>query len=174
MTEAKKSTPKRKPRATTTKKKAVAHKPRKAAEVVVPVAHVKQAQPRRTYLFSVGRRKTAIARVRYYATATGEFVINEKPLHTYFPTARLQQVVNDPLKHTGDIKGQFSVKVHGGGLRSQALAVRLGIARILVMHDAETKSPLKKLGFLTRDSRAKERKKYGLRRARRAPQWQKR
>jgi len=145
------------------------------------------------YFEGVGRRKTAIARVRLFpislsrAIAKGEeesllsspslheSSVNEKPLEEYFPTIELQQAVYAPLNLMNFLE-QFkvSVKVKGGGIVSQAEAVRHGVARALVLFNPDFRKKLKKAGYLKRDPRMRERKKFGLKRARRAPQWSKR
>lgn len=123
---------------------------------------------------AVGRRKTAAARVRL-TLGKGEVVVNGKPLIEYFPVDLWQEKVLSPLTKTGKEKSfDVSVKVLGGGPNGQAEAVRHGIARALVKWDEALKPALKAEGYMTRDSRAKERKKPGLRRARRAHQWRKR
>jgi small subunit ribosomal protein S9 len=123
---------------------------------------------------ATGRRKEAIARVRL-VPGTGKWTINGRTLEDYFPNKVHQQVVNEPLK-TLDVADHYDVlvRVQGGGVSGQAGAVRLGIARALIETDADARPPLKKAGFLTRDARAKERKKYGLKKARKAPQYSKR
>ena len=127
------------------------------------------------YFEAVGRRKTAIARVRLQDQGSGEFLINDKPLEKYFPTLELQQIVKDSLTKTDHLdKFKVSVKVKGGGLHAQAEATRHGISRALVKFNSDYRKMLKKAGLLTRDSRMRERKKFGLKRARRAPQWSKR
>jgi len=127
------------------------------------------------YYEGVGRRKAATARVRIYPNGKGEIVVNDRPLTEYF--VRDVDVANllAPLKVTGT-EGRFniSVKVRGGGVSGQAGAVRLGIARALLKWDPELRPVLRKGGFLTRDARVKERKKPGLKRARKAPQYTKR
>lgn len=129
----------------------------------------------RRYIEGVGRRKTSIARVRIVPDGTGVFLVNNQPWDKYFPTIDMQKAVRDPLDVTGNWgKFDLSVKVSGGGIHSQAGAVKLGIARALVKNDEERRKLLRDTGMLTRDPREKERKKPGLRRARRAPQWQKR
>lgn len=129
----------------------------------------------RNYRFAVGRRKSAVARVRFFEKGSGTFQINGRGHDTYFPTYELKKIVRDPLSLTQvGINSDFSVKVSGGGKRGQAEAVRLGISRVLVKFQPDLRTTLKRAGFLTRDPRVKERKKYGLKRARRAPQWQKR
>jgi small subunit ribosomal protein S9 len=121
-----------------------------------------------------GRRKEAIARVRI-VPGTGKWTINGRPLESYFPNKVHQQVVNEPFVTLG-VEDQFDViaRVNGGGVTGQAGALRLGIARALQLVDPDNRPPLKKAGFLTRDARAKERKKYGLKKARKAPQYSKR
>jgi len=127
------------------------------------------------YFYAVGRRKTSVAQVRLFTDKGGKFLINEKPYREYFPTLDLQKNLMLPLKLTKTLnKFNIRVKVGGGGIRGQAEATRLGIARTLVLHDAKLKKTLRDAGLLTRDSRKKERKKPGLKKARRAPQWQKR
>jgi len=120
---------------------------------------------------TVGRRKTAAARVRITAGGTGKILINTRELKDYFPLVSWQNKVLSPLKVTGRDKSlDVSVRVVGGGISSQADAVRHGIARALVKWNEELKSALKAEGYLTRDPRAKERKKFGLKKARRAHQ----
>jgi small subunit ribosomal protein S9 len=123
---------------------------------------------------ATGRRKEAIARVRLIP-GTGQWKVNGRTLEDYFPNKVHQQIVNEPLK-TLDVADRYDilVRVSGGGVSGQAGAVRLGIARALIETDAEARPPLKKAGFLTRDARVKERKKYGLKKARKAPQYSKR
>lgn len=126
------------------------------------------------YIEAVGRRKTATARVRIYP-GTGEIVVNDKPMEVYFGRALDRMILRQPLTLVGaDATLNISVHVNGGGEGGQAAAVRLGIARALIESDANLRGPLKAAGFLTRDARAKERKKPGLKRARKAPQYTKR
>ena len=124
--------------------------------------------------YGTGRRKSSIARV-YLVPGTGKIVINKKDIEEYFGLDTLKLIVRQPLETTGTI-GKFDilVNVHGGGTTGQAGAIRHGIARALVEADADFRGPLKKAGFLTRDPRMKERKKYGLKATRRAPQFSKR
>ncbi|MFA6512125.1 MAG: 30S ribosomal protein S9 [Patescibacteria group bacterium] len=130
---------------------------------------------RRGYVYAVGRRKSAVARVRIYEKEPAEIIVNNKPLAEYFPFERYQQIVLGSLEAMGGHKkGKITVRVVGGGVRGQAECIRHGIARALIGVDPEARPTLKKVGYLTRDARVKERKKYGLKRARRAPQWQKR
>ena len=130
---------------------------------------------KKEYVEAMGKRKTGSARVRLIPGSKGEITINNKSLHVYFPTEEMQTIVKSPLVVAG-ITPFPSISVHivGSGIHSQAEAVRHGIARALLRHDANLRLPLKKAGFLTRDERAKERRKFGLKKARRAPQWSKR
>lgn len=129
----------------------------------------------RRYIEAIGRRKTAIARVRIIPEGTGVFLVNNIAWEKYFPTIDMQKAVRDPLDMTSNFgKFDISVKILGGGPHSQAGAVKLGIARALVKFDEQHRKLLRDTGMLTRDPRQKERKKPGLKRARRAPQWQKR
>ena len=125
------------------------------------------------YIEAVGRRKTATARVRLFPASKTTYVVNDKKLDEYFPTAELQKTVQDALAIAGAAY-KVSVKVLGGGVPAQAEAVRHGIARALVKNDPTQRKELKASGFLKRDPRTKERKKPGLRSARRSPQWSKR
>jgi len=126
------------------------------------------------YFEAVGRRKTSVARVRLYSKKSG-VIVNEKDYLEYFPILRLQKTVISPLEEMkiADKVGAV-VKVKGGGIKSQAEAIRLGIARALVLYNPNFRKRLKRKRYLKRDSRVVERKKYGLKKARRAPQWQKR
>lgn len=127
------------------------------------------------YFNGVGRRKSAIAQVRLLATGDGKILVNDKNFNEYFPQPLLQEIINAPLKLTNLLgKVDITVKVVGGGKSGQAEAIRLGIARALQLFDKDLRKTLKVAGYLVRDARVKERKKPGLRRARRAPQWAKR
>jgi small subunit ribosomal protein S9 len=121
-----------------------------------------------------GRRKEAIARVRILP-GTGQWLINGRSLESYFPNKVHQQLVNEPFVTLG-AEGKFDVvaRISGGGVTGQAGALRLGVTRALTIVDPENRPALKKAGFLTRDARVKERKKYGLKKARKAPQYSKR
>ncbi len=127
------------------------------------------------YIEAVGRRKTAIARVRAVPGTKNVYTVNDRPVEEYFKTEELRAIVNAPLTREG-FPGKYAVSVHvnGGGVHSQAEAVRHGLSRILVKEDTTQKGELKKLGFLKRDSRKKERKHPGLKKARKASQWSKR
>ena len=125
-------------------------------------------------LRSVGRRKTAAARVRL-VPGTGKIIINGRDFKEYFPYFEWQNIVIAPLTAVSKEKTfDISVKIVGGGQKGQAVSVQLGIARALVLWNEDLKKSLKTQGYLTRDARVKERKKPGLKRARRAPQWSKR
>ncbi len=163
--------PKTSPRKTAVKKTAL----KSAKKTMVARAPAVKHHVKRDYIFAVGRRKEAVARVRWYRESAGDFQVNQRPVKAYFPTFELQHIVHAPLVLTHhDQAGHVTAKVAGGGIQGQAEAVRLGIARALVKMDPDLRLTLKRAGYLRRDPRVKERKKYGLRRARRAPQWQKR
>lgn len=133
---------------------------------------------KKKYFYAVGRRKTSIAQVRIFEkekVGDGDYTVNNKKSGDYFQTVSLQNTIFSPLKSVGMYgKFGFSVLVRGGGTKGQSEAVRLGISRALIKFDESLRKALKDLGFLTRDSRMVERKKPGLKKARRAPQWQKR
>jgi small subunit ribosomal protein S9 len=123
---------------------------------------------------STGRRKEAVARVRI-RPGSGQILINKRPIEDYFPSASHRMIVGEPLRltSTADVY-DVDATLHGGGVSGQAGALRLGIARALTELDAELRTVLKRAGFLTRDAREKESKKYGLKKARKAPQYSKR
>lgn len=151
------------------KKKAVSATPAPAKAEAVSVSE--------RYVYAVGRRKTAVAQVRLYPTTeeTVEVIVNKKSIREYFGTEALETVALSPLKTSGlEAAFRVSVVVRGGGLHGQAGAIKLGVARCLIKHDPLLRAVLKAQGFLTRDARAVERKKPGLKKARRAPQWAKR
>jgi small subunit ribosomal protein S9 len=135
-----------------------------AVELKVPLQHY----------YGTGRRKCSVARARVFP-GTGRVVINKRDLEDYFPRGILQNAVLEPLRVCG-VEGRYDVVVNvkGGGTTGQAGAVRHGIARALLQVDDEFRAPLKKAGLLTRDPRMKERRKYGLKKARKAPQFSKR
>ena len=149
------------------------------AETVVVVetpapAPVRAPRPGDRPIQTVGRRKEAIVRVRL-VPGTGKFTLNGRTLEEYFPNKVHQQLIREPLV-TLDKNEQFDVlaNLHGGGITGQAGALRLGIARALITNEPDDRPALKKAGFLTRDARVKESKKYGLKKARKAPQYSKR
>ena len=131
--------------------------------------------PKKAYFYGTGRRKSSIARVRLIPGGTGVITVNGRTLDNYFGMETLKYIVRQPIEAVG-VAGKFDVdvKVQGGGFTGQAGAIRHVISRALVKADEELKGTIKKAGFLTRDPRMKERKKYGLKAARRAPQFSKR
>ncbi len=127
------------------------------------------------YTEAVGRRKTATARVRMTPATKESFTVNDKDVKDYFPTEELATIAHDAMEVSkSGIKYEITAKVMGGGIHSQAEAVRHGIARLLVIFNEAHKPLVKKAGFLKRDPRQKERRKFGLKKARKAPQWSKR
>jgi small subunit ribosomal protein S9 len=127
------------------------------------------------YYESVGRRKTAVARVRVWTKSKNQIIINDKDYKDYFELEKFQRKILDPLKKMNcEDKFKIQVIVRGGGINAQAEATRHGISRALVLFNSDFKKRLKKVGYLTRDPRMKERKKFGKKGARRSPQWQKR
>ena len=136
---------------------------------------IKEDKKPSRYIESIGRRKTAVARIRMWTRGEKEILINKKPYKEYFPTYDLQETIFAPLKRMKAAdKFKISVKLSGGGFHAQAEAVRHAISRILVEFNPDFRKRLKRVGYLTRDPRMRERKKFGLKRARRAPQWKKR
>ena len=126
------------------------------------------------YFYGTGRRKSSVARVRVY-NGTGKITVNDRDIDDYFGLETLKLIVRQPLALTGTTdKFDIVCRVSGGGVTGQAGAIRHGVARALLQYNEELRSELKKAGFLTRDPRMKERKKYGLKGARRAPQFSKR
>ena len=147
------------------KAKAAEEKPKKTP------AH----EPAGEYLYALGRRKSGTAQVRVYLKGSGKIVVNGKPMTEYFPVEDLQDAIMVPLKAAGISEtADVIAQAKGGGIRGQADAVKLGIARALLVHNPDLRATLKPLGVLTRDPREKERKKYGLKKARKSPQWAKR
>jgi small subunit ribosomal protein S9 len=130
------------------------------------------------YFESTGRRKTSTARVRVFSSSKSSFLVNETPANEYFKTDEERRIVSLPLTVVSDLdkgaKFAITVKVTGGGTHSQAEAVRHGLSRALLLVNGELRENLKKEGYLKRDPRAKERRKFGLKKARKAPQWSKR
>jgi len=128
----------------------------------------------KAYFYGTGRRKHSVARVRLYP-GTGKITINDRDIDDYFGLETLKLIVRQPLELT-ETSGRFDIiaRVSGGGVTGQAGAMRHGVSRALLVFDAELRPALKRAGFLTRDPRMKERKKYGLKAARRAPQFSKR
>lgn len=173
------------------KKELLAKKPKKIEEVKEEITeNVTEETPeteaeakKEKYFESVGRRKQSVARVRLYTKKAtddipeekGLIIVNEKNYYDYFKYPKTRSIVETPLKKIKSL-GRFkaTIRVSGGGIVGQAEAIKLGLARALVLFDLNFKKKLKKSGLLTRDARVKERKKYGLKKARRAPQWSKR
>lgn len=125
------------------------------------------------YIEAVGRRKTSVARVRITPGSKTTYLVNDKELHEYFPVEEMQLISKEPFLEVSD-KFKITAKIIGGGIHSQAEALRHGISRALVLFNQSLRSPLKKSGLLKRDPRSKERRKFGLKKARKAPQWSKR
>jgi len=125
------------------------------------------------YFEGLGRRKTAVARVRFYPGKGADFTVNGMDYKSYFPILRYQKKADAPLR-SSSTKGAVEIKVYGGGIMAQSEAVTLGLARALIKFKPDLKKEFRTFGYLTRDSRMVERKKYGLKKARRAPQWRKR
>jgi small subunit ribosomal protein S9 len=157
--------------ATTETTPVVVHKKETVAHAAP--AHAVVAKKGR-YTEAVGRRKTAIARVRITPGGTGKMVVNGKTPTEYFTLSRLVAAARSPIDQLKLDEYDVSVKVSGGGIHAQADAVRLGLSRAIIAKSLDWKPRLRTMGFLTRDSRMVERKKPGLRKARRAPQWAKR
>jgi small subunit ribosomal protein S9 len=161
----------------TTKKKPATKTTKKTVKKKVVKKTVKKTKASNKYFEAVGRRKSSIARIRLFEKTgeKGTIQINEKELSQYFPLEEHRKLINSPLIKTKTEKNFFvSCKVYGGGTHSQSQAIRHGISRALLKVDPEFRPILKLEGFLTRDSRAKERRKFGLKKARKAPQWSKR
>ena len=136
---------------------------------------VVSAEPQQQYFYGTGKRKSAIAKVRLYPDDGTAIIVNGKPMEEYFNWFPWQSKVKEAFV-VSETVGRFRVmaQVSGGGVNAQAEAIRHGITRALVVFDSELKGNLRRAGFITRDSRVKESKKYGLKRARRAPQYTKR
>ena len=128
------------------------------------------------YIESVGRRKTAVARVRITPSAKMSYEVNGKTLENYFPTKELRMTAEESFNASklSATKFKITALVSGGGITGHADAIKLGIARALIKYDKELRGKLKKAGLLKRDPRAKERRKFGLKKARKSPQWSKR
>ena len=165
---------------TAPKKVAATKKPAKkeADTSVMPEGEKKVAAPKsyeKNYIYANGKRKTSVARVRLHPNGTGLITVNDKTVEEYIPVVERVGAVKTALRLTGHLKTfDISVRVEGGGPNSQAEAIRHGIAKALLEFDPALRLTLKRAGLLTRDPRMKERKKYGLHRARRAPQFSKR
>jgi small subunit ribosomal protein S9 len=161
-------------RKTETKKASLSKKTQISKKPIEKKEEKIEGTDKEKYIETIGRRKTAIARVRLYLNQKG-IVVNNKDYSKYFPTKFLQEVVLSPLKKLDLLnKVKITALLKGGGISAQAVALRHGISRALSLLDENYHKRLKALGYLTRDPRMKERKKPGLKRARRAPQWSKR
>ena len=132
-------------------------------------------ESKKKYFYGTGRRKSSVARVRVYENGTGSIIVNGRDIDEYFGLETLKLVINQPFGVTNTV-GKYDIvaNVKGGGISGQAGAIRHGVSRALLLADDSYRTLLKKAGFLTRDPRMKERKKYGLKAARRAPQFSKR
>lgn len=163
---------KREKTATSSKKKVSPKKKEKK------ISSKKEEKKKIKYIEKIGRRKTSTARVRFYETEEkGRIIVNKKDFKEYFPVVDLQKTILDPIEKTENFiskRGKIEILVKGGGKRGQAEAIQLGMARLILQLEPKYKSILKANGFLRRDPRMVERKKFGLKKARRAPQWQKR
>ena len=134
-----------------------------------------QAETQQEYYYGTGKRKTAIAKVRLYLDDGGSIIVNGKTMEEFFNWNPWQLEIKEPFRATDTVnRFRVNARVLGGGVHAQAQAIRHGIARALVVYDESLKPALRQAGFITRDSRIKESKKYGLKRARRAPQYTKR
>lgn len=131
--------------------------------------------PTGEYIYALGRRKTSVSKVRLFKKGSGQITVNGRPLEDYFGPLELRNLITGTLQAVG-LEGtvDISADAQGGGVRGQADALRLGLSRALIELNPVWRKTLKKMGNLTRDPRAKERKKFGLKKARRAPQWSKR
>jgi len=145
--------------------------PKKKIKETLPPEQKKKEK----YIYSTGGRKEARTQLKLFPNGKGNFLINNKDYLKYFPYFEFQKIVTTPLEQLG-LRDKFniSMKIKGGGIRGQAESIRYALARALVKFNPDFRKSLKKLKFLIRDSRVKERKKFGLKKARRAPQWQKR
>lgn len=172
MAEAKKTTEKKKKKTAQASKKA---KKTKKAEKKKAPAEKKKPEKSDRYFEGVGRRKTAVARVRLFTRGDKGITVNERSLSEYFKTTALQETARAALEKMNVVdKFRVQVKVSGGGVNGQAEAMRHGTARALLEFNPEFRKRLKRAGYLVRDPRMVERKKPGLKKARRAPQWSKR
>lgn len=134
----------------------------------------KSSAAKKEYIETIGRRKTSVARIRITEAGSESIQVNGKESAAYFPTEELQMIIHDALAKIKTPKYKVSALVSGGGIHSQAEAVRHGIARALIVSNEELRKKMKRAGYLKRDPRMKERRKFGLKKARKAPQWSKR
>jgi len=162
------------------KKKNIKNKVKTSSEPVLENDSNNSEEKSKKYFEAIGRRKRAKARVRLFTCKPfegeeGKILINEKPYTDFFPTIDLQRTIINPLKKMKSLnRFEVTIKVEGGGIKGQAEAIRHSLSRALVKFNADFSKKLKRSGYLTRDPREKERKKPGLKKARRAPQWKKR
>lgn len=156
------------------KKKIIKTEPEVKTEIKPEPTLVKNKKEKRDFISITGKRKSAIAQIKFFKNGNGKIIINNKDLKDYFPYSAWQKIIFAPLELTTFKNYEIEVKVKGGGIKAQAESIRLGIAKALNQLNQEFRKILKPVGFLSRDARIKERKKPGLKRARRAPQWSKR
>lgn len=166
---------------TETKKKTTAAKPRAAAkkkEAAAPATKTVVEKPvlkAGSYIYAIGRRKTSVAKVYLIKNGKGLVTVNGRPMEEFFTTFEGREIVRGPLKASGqETAVDVSAQVMGGGINGQAESVRLGISRAMCELNPTYRTVFKKLGYMSRDPRAKERKKFGLKKARKSPQWSKR
>jgi len=147
----------------------------KKSKIIKPKIEKRQEPAKKRYFEAVGRRKTAVARARLASDSRSEIIVNDKPCETYFFTPELAKIAMASLRKMKLLsKFYITAKIKGGGIHSQAEAFRHATARVLVKFNPDFRKKLKKAGYLTRDPRVKERRKFGLKKARKAPQWRKR
>lgn len=167
----------KKPAKSADPKKASPRKTGAAKKAAAPASHAVQEQllaPAGEYIYAVGRRKRAVATTKLMMASSGGIMVNGKAYDKYFPVYEQREAVLAPLRAVGKDDATIVVRVSGGGLAGQSEAVRHGISRALIELNPDFRKSLKKLGFLTRDPREKERKKYGFKKARKRSQWAKR
>ncbi len=140
----------------------------------MPTEKSKTKKSAEHYHEGIGRRKESVARVRITPAKKMDYSVNDKELHVYFPTEELQKVVRSPFAVVEGVHYTVSIHAKGGGIHSQAEAVAMGLARAIEVADGSSRGVLKKANLLTSNSRQKERRKFGLKKARKAPQWSKR
>jgi small subunit ribosomal protein S9 len=163
-----------KPTTDKTKKEEIKKVTKKIVKKVAKKTGDKKASKTR-YIEAVGRRKTAVARIRIWHNEKKEILVNDNDYKKYFPSLEMQRTILSPLAVVGDeSEFRISIKVKGSGKHSQAGAIRHALSRALIKFNPEFRKQLKQEGFLTRDPRMRERKKFGLKRARKSPQWSKR
>lgn len=166
----------KKPRVSVVKEAKEPKKPVEKKDVAVKLISVQKEQPKlQKYFEAVGKRKSAVARVRLFTSGEKDFVVNGKTCLQYFQSPELEQIAQSSLQKMKCLdKFKTVILVRGGGIHAQAEAIRHGTARALIKFNQDFRKRLRRVGYITRDPRARERKKFGLKRARRAPQWTKR